>query len=138
MIHEILKNLSPTDITLLVSLVGFFSVIVPAIVGGLSSLTTLWLSKRYEEKKHFRTLAIQAALDNWRMMSQLRVEAAKAFKTHEHIDSPDGYIIHMLRIMEIAANTKITSEEAAKIISKMNSGSSAPESGAAKHSEENS
>ena len=56
MLHDILKNLSSTDITLLGSLMGIFGI----IVGGASSLVNLLISKRYEDKRHFRSFLVPA------------------------------------------------------------------------------
>jgi hypothetical protein len=42
------------------------------------------------------------------------------------IEAPDAYICHMLRIMEIAADTGISSQEAATRISKIREPKCAP------------
>ena len=100
--------------------------IIAAMVGGTSvaviNFIANFIAKHYESKPQYRELAIKAAPDNWRHHNELKTDLIKAGASGGglSIDGPDGYIIHMLRIMDIAADTRISSQDAARRIRKLN------------------
>jgi hypothetical protein len=98
--------------------------ILGALVGGVAAslvnFVAQCVARHYETKRQFRDLAIKAALENWRHQNDLKISLMKAGGTGNiSIEAPDAYICHMLRIMEIAADTGISSQEAATRISKI-------------------
>ena len=93
------------------------SAVVAAGVAGLVAFFTQWFARRDERRRQFRQLAFQAALENWRHQNQLKIDLLKAGAKGDFvIDAPDDYIIHMLLVMEIASNLKLTARQAADLI----------------------
>ncbi len=102
-------------------------VFLGAIAGGsaaaLINLIGGFFMRRSESKREIRRLAIESALDNWKHQNLLKMDWAKSEKdARVSLDSPDGYIIHMLRIMNIAADMKISAYDAANRVSQWSSG----------------
>ena len=103
------------------------AVLLAAIIGGVAAALVNFVSqcvaRHYESKRQFRDLAIKAALENWRHQNELKIGLMKSGGSGSiTIESPDSYICHMLRIMDIASNTRISSKDAAAKIAKMNAG----------------
>src|SRR4051794_18523687 len=71
-------------------------------VGGLSSGATaiiiLFITKRSDERRHLRELAVKAALDNWHYVSQAAQEAG-----HPRLPL-DVYLVHMFKLAEALAS----------------------------------
>jgi hypothetical protein len=100
---------------------GAFIVIGAGINAYLGWLFARWKS-RDDAAREMRRLAINAALENWRHQNALKIEVVKSVGGVQEIDAPDAYIIHMLRIMNIAADMKLSAYEAANKISRWSSG----------------
>ena len=90
--------------------------VLAAIVGGLSAalvnFVTGCISRHYETKRQWRELAIKAGIENCRHLNELKIEMVKAaMKGHYVIETPDACIIHMLFLMEVAANPKLSAKQ---------------------------
>jgi hypothetical protein len=119
MLHDFLKNITREEITLLVAVIGVIGVFVGACVTGLTAILAPWLLRRSEEKRHFRQLAVTSGLDLWRTACDIQLEAAKLTGKEQTIGPADPFIAHMLRIVEIATDMKLSSTEAAEAIQKL-------------------
>jgi hypothetical protein len=97
--------------------------IVGVAAGGILQMVTAWGIRRWDEKREYRKLAIEAALENWRHQNALKIDIIKSGGTGDaSIESPDAYIIHMLRIINMAADMRLTPSEAANQIARWTSG----------------
>jgi len=93
-------------------------------VGGLIQILTAWGIRRCDEKREYRKLAIEAGLEIWRHRNTLMVDLIKSGGSgNVAIEEPDAYIMHMLRIVNIASDMKITASEAANKIALWGHGS---------------
>lgn len=117
MLHQYLKDLTREEIALLAALAGFLGVILGSGVTALTAIVAPWLARRSDQKRQFRQMAIQAGLDNWRHQNELAIGLLKAGGSGNYsVDAPDDYIIHMLLLMDIASDSKLSVEEATDLI----------------------
>ena len=75
-----------------------------------------WLVRRSEERRAFRQLVMQAAIENWRHTAEAAREYAKTSKRGVTIYPLDGFIIHMLKLVEVLDSRRITPERVRKIL----------------------
>jgi hypothetical protein len=119
MLHQYLKDLTREEIALLAALAGFIGVVLGSFVTALTAIVAPWIARRSEQKRQFRQMAIQAGLDNWRHQNELLIEVLKAGGKGDYvIDAPDDYIIHMLLLMDIASDPKLSPKEATDMIAR--------------------
>ncbi len=131
MLHQYLKDLTREEIALLAAFAGFLGVLLGSAITALTAIFAPWLARRSEQKRQLRQMAIQAGLDNWRHQNELAIGLLKAGGRGDYsIDAPDDYIIHMLRLMDIASDSKLSIEEATRMIA--NKGRGRPPRDAAK------
>ena|SRR5438046_615698 len=85
--------------------------LIAAAIGALSSGTTaiiiLLINKRSEERRHLRELAMKAATDNWRYVSDA-AEQAGAQRL-----PLDVFVVHMIKLAEALTSTDLTAENLA-------------------------
>jgi hypothetical protein len=119
MLHQYLKDLTREEIALLAALAGFIGVVLGSFVTALTAIVAPWLARRSEQKRQLRQMAIQAGLDNWRHQNELAIGLLKAGGRGDYsVDAPDDYIIHMLLLMDIASDSKLSVEDATARIAK--------------------
>jgi hypothetical protein len=102
-------------------LVGLLVAASASVGAGFSALIG-YFKDRGVAAREMRRLAIEAALENWRHQNLLKIDIVKQVGGYQKIDSPDSYIIHMLRIINIAADMKLSPYEAANRISQWSNG----------------
>ena len=86
-------SLSSEELTVIGTLGG-------AIVGALSSTIVSIVNKRSEEKRHFRETVINAAIENWKHVSQI--------SSSQYLMPLEHYIIHTAKMCDLALNEKLT------------------------------
>ena len=86
-------SLSPELIAVIGTLGG-------AIVGAISASVAAIVNKHSEERKHFRALVVNAALENWKHISS--VSQSRVLFPLEH------YIVHTTKMCELALDNKLT------------------------------
>lgn len=67
----------PQNLALQVAIIGAISALIGALVGALSTVLVTWIGKRFDERKHYRELLINAAIENYkeeRMMARAILE----------------------------------------------------------------
>ena len=107
---------APQTLVFLGAVVGGSAAAIINLVGG-------FFTRRSESKREMRRLAIEVGLENWRHQNLIKIDWAKSEKdVRVSLDSPDSYIIHMLRIMNIAADMKLSAYDAANRIVEWSSG----------------
>ena len=117
--EEHLKNLTVAQAAFIGAALTAIGVLIGTTVTSLTTFLNSYLTRRSEERRQFRQMAIQAGLDNWKHQNELMIEVLKAGgKGNYVIDAPDSYIIHMLLLMDIASDPKLSPEEATDMIAR--------------------
>jgi hypothetical protein len=91
-----------------------------AFIGALSTLGVTWLSKRSEERKHYRELIINLAVENYkeeRAMARAVLERRPEI-TQFHYPL-DDYIIHMVQLAELVIDKKIQPNDVKRVLAEM-------------------
>ena len=91
-----------------------------AFIGAISTLGVTWLSKRTEERKHYRELIINLAIENYkeeRLMARTMIE--KRPQVSLMLYPLDGFIIHMTRLADLVVDKKIQPDEVKKLLSEL-------------------
>jgi hypothetical protein len=89
---------------------------IGAVAGIGGSLITTLITKRAEEKRHYRALAIQAALAHWQFngdVAKLLLEKRGQFPEIPHFDV---LLLQKLKLMEIVTNERLDTETIASKI----------------------
>jgi hypothetical protein len=114
MYKELVGNLTDDQAKLFVGILMMIGVLGGAVI---TALVTWWIARTNRNaatKSEYRKLAIQAGLENWRHQNTLKIDMIKSGgKGAVHIDAPDSYISHMLRVLNIATDMKLTPSAAA-------------------------
>ena len=77
---------------------------VGAAVSALSAIVVVWLTKRYEDKRHFREIVLKAAIENWKQQH----EDWKVHQKPVRIAPLDLYILNMVKLSELILDKKVT------------------------------
>lgn len=113
-------NISPE----LAALIG---TIIGALIGSTSTLLVTWITKRSEERKHFRELIMTSALEHWKQ--QIDIGLKSPFPTR--VNPLYTFIIHMLKFSELAWGKDLSPENIGKILAEVDAVTEA----AVKHAE---
>ena len=113
------SNLTKEQITILVPFVALAGVFFGSFITAFFPFLTALLARRSQQRWQVRQLAVTAALDHCRHENQLKIELIKAGTKGDFvIEAPDDYIYHMLLMLDIATDTKLSAEEAAAMIAR--------------------
>ncbi len=83
---------------------------IAAIVGGGFTVLNLWLTRRSDERRQIRELAVRAAIENWKHYDEVS-------KRHGGIAQPlDVYILHATRLVSAIDGADLTPDEIRKRI----------------------
>ena len=85
-----------------------------ALVSGVSNFITRWLDRTAENRKHYRELSIQAAISAWEHHIELQKLRGELLQEHVTILPLDTFIVRMVRLLEIAADTSLKPSELTK------------------------
>jgi|SRR5208283_5203723 len=99
-------NIDPVTASLIIAGVGAVS----GITGGL--VTTL-ITKRADERQHYRTLAIRAALAQWQFTTDVAKLLMQQGATVELTRSFDVILIEKLKLMELVSSGGLDAKTAA-------------------------
>lgn len=92
-----------------------------ALIGSLSILTVTWLTKRSEERKHYRELIINTAVENYKEAGVLaRTVLEKRPQLSQRHYPLDMFIIHMTHLADLVVDKKIQSSDVKELLSKVN------------------
>ena len=86
-----------------------------AIIGFLSSIITIWVSKHYESKENYRNALIQVAIKDF--------EISKEVVFHNKVGTIpplDAYILHHAKIIQLIIDDKMTPENIKKVLEETN------------------
>jgi len=76
---------------------------------GIFNLFTNWQNKRFEERKHFRELLMNVAVEQWKQESTRFIESMKLNKSATLLPL-DSHLIHLMKLSEVLLDSKITKE----------------------------
>ncbi len=112
-----LNQITPAQAALAAGACTATGVLVGSAVAAFFPFITAFLARRSQERWQVRHLAVQAGLDHCRHENQIKVELFKSgVNNNVVIETPDDYICHMLLMLDIATDTKISAQEAAVMI----------------------
>ena len=75
-----------------------------ALSSGLTAVVILLITKRSEERRHLRELAMKGALENWRVVSE---SAARAGEPRLPLDV---YLVHMFTLAQALSSADLSPE----------------------------
>lgn len=122
MLKNLVDGLTDDQLKLFIALAGGIGLVLGTLITGIFGVMIARWNRNSLAKTEIRKLAIEAGLENWRHQNALKIEVVKQVGGIQKIDSPDSYIIHMLRIMNIAADMRISAYDAANRVSQWSSG----------------
>jgi hypothetical protein len=94
-------NIKPEMLVIYGALIGFAG----SIVGALSAVLVTLLTKRSDERKHYRELIVKAAIEHWKHASEL------ALKQGGYIFPLEVFMIQMTKFSEMVLDKRIASEK---------------------------
>jgi hypothetical protein len=68
--------------------------LIGAIIGSIPGIIIAWISKRSEDRRHFRELVMRAAIEDWKCRNAIETSAGKP------LIPLDGFIIRTARIID--------------------------------------
>lgn len=108
------------DITVIIAIISATSVLIGALIGAISTLIVTWMNKRTEERKHYRELLINAAIENYKEVQLMTRTIIEKRPTISHVVYPmDTYIIHMSKLAELVIDKKLKAGELSKILGEL-------------------
>lgn len=119
MIDDILHKLTASEIALLISVIGAAGVSIGAIIGAASSLIVTYINRSSEERRHFRELGVQIAIEKFKQSLDLAQTTANATGRPISLPGFDAFLIHSIRLMEIVAEPGLSANETASKINKL-------------------
>lgn len=123
MLKNLVDGLTDDQLKLFIALAGGIALIFGALITGIFGVMIARWNRNSLAMTEIRKLAIEAGLENWRHQNIIKIDLMKESRQgHLILESPDGYIIHMLRIMNIAADMKLSAYDAANKIHQWSSG----------------
>lgn len=102
----------PENITSVAAIAGAVGAFVAAIVISLSNVVVTLINKKAEERKHYRELIINAAIENYkeeRSMAKLLIE--KRPEIDQIFYPMDDFIIQMSMLADFIIDKKLRPEE---------------------------
>ena len=68
--------------------------LIGVIIGSIPGIAIAWLSKRSEDRRHFRELVMRAAIEDWKCKNAIETSAGRP------LVPLDGFIIRTARIID--------------------------------------
>jgi hypothetical protein len=84
-------------------------VIIGGLLTSIPTIITFWVGKRSEERRHLRELSFQAAIDNWKHISESAKNLPGAV-----VEPLDVFLFHMLKLSEVATRNGLTPDTVAE------------------------
>ncbi len=110
----------PENLTSVTALAGAIGALVAAIVVSLSNVVVTLVNKRAEERKHYRELIINAAIENYKEERSMAKVVMERRPEIDQIFYPmDDFIIHMAVLAEFVIDKKIKPDELKEALVKM-------------------
>lgn len=108
--------------------------IVGGGVAGLIAAISQWLTRRSEERRALRQLVMQAAIENWKHTAEAAKHIAASQRGGVTVYPLDGFIIHMLKLVEVLDAHRITPEDVRRIMREVQAVGDAAAEEIARHS----
>jgi hypothetical protein len=98
-------NFTSEELTVVGTLAGAF-------IGGLFTFLATWVSKFFEERRHFRELMVRVAAENWKHTTvMVSKKPGGGF-----VQPFDVYLIMMLKLSKLLSQRDISAEKALELI----------------------
>jgi hypothetical protein len=92
-----------------------------ALIGALSTLGVTWLTRRSEERKHYRELIINLAVENYKEEGAMARAILERRPEISQVHYPlDDFIIHMAQLADLVIDKKMHRGEVRKILAELN------------------
>jgi hypothetical protein len=102
----------PENLTSVTALAGAIGALVAAIVVSLSNLFVTLINKRAEERKHYRELIINAAIENYKEEKSMAKAILERRPEIDQVFYPmDDFIINMAVLADFVIDKKIKPDE---------------------------
>ena len=98
-------ELSVQELTIVSTLAGTF-------IGSFFTFLVMWVSKHYEERKHFRELMIHVASEHWKHTTTTTATRPEG----GWVQPFDVYLISMLKLSKLLSRKHLTPEKVLEII----------------------
>jgi len=109
--NDIIRKLTAGEITVIVSIVGLCGVVFGAVIGAGSSLLVSYLSRRSEERRHYRELGVEVGRAKFDQSLKLAQQVADASGKFVPVPPLDAHLIHGIRLMEIISDSRLSAKE---------------------------
>ena len=97
---------------------GIFT-LAGSVVGAAASAAVAWLNRRaedhrhelnrvYDDRRHLREIAIKTAMDYWTKQVEFLKEKGERMQRNILIPPPDPFVVHMLLLVEMVTDKKLT------------------------------
>jgi hypothetical protein len=80
-----------------------------ALIGSLSTLTITWINKRSEERKYYRGLMMNAAIEHYKQQTEV------VLKNGGLLRPLDDYLLHMSKVAQIISKRNVTPDDLDRI-----------------------
>lgn len=101
--------LRPQVLSAVIALLG-------TLLGILGTLAVIWVSKRFEDRRHLRELAITAALEDYRLRREDIAHSGGG-----PMPPLDDYIVHMLCVAEVISKRRLKPENVSHVLGEVRS-----------------
>ena len=108
---DLLKNLTAGEITLIVAVIGLGSAIFGATIGASSALLASHLTRRSEERRHYRELGVSVARAKFDQSMEFAQKAANTTGQIIFVPPFDAHLIHGIRLMEIISDSRLSAQQ---------------------------
>ena len=82
-----------------------------AFIGALSSIFTTYIIKKFEEKKEYRKILLEAAITDWEKSNEIIIKSGKA----KWLMPLDSYIIYHSKILNAVLGKKFSEKKLKQI-----------------------
>jgi len=100
----------PTDTSSITVYSAVIGGAAAAIFSGVFAIWNNWLTRRSEEQRALRELAMKMALENWKERREMAKFIGEKTQQTQYIPPVDVFIIHMLKVSELVCSKKLTPE----------------------------
>lgn len=111
--------MTPTEISFYAALLGVVGIGIGAIIGASTSLLVAWITRRSEERRHYRELGVEIALAKFKQHQELAQQIANASGKVAEIPPFNQFLLHSIRLMEIISDHRLNADQIALHISSL-------------------
>jgi hypothetical protein len=95
---------------------GLLGTALGALASGATAVFITHITKRSEERRHFRELGLKVALTNFEYCMKLAQSAADRYKQMIPVPPLKAFVIQGIKLMEIVSDETLSADEMARRI----------------------